>query len=230
MKPTVAATPGLAQPAYRTAWVGVVAIGRSGMRCHGDDPVSLPTLPVVVGEGLLEACRPSGDVLPDVPDLDPVAAHYVLAEEPATPVAEAALHRGIQLSGSAGGGPPDPPPAGRGVEQPQRDGFQRLAVGRDTGRREQVDVPQPSKDGMRLPGGLELDPVGTVRIQRVRQPAVVEPPPAKDKVEVVTAVAGDLWRVHGVGLLRAVKPARQVAIGWPNAAWVGRRSRCWCPS
>jgi hypothetical protein len=79
MKPTVAATPRLAQPAYRTAWVAVVAIGRSGMRCHGDDPVGLPTLPVVVGEGLLKARRPSGDVLPDVPDLDPVAANYVLA-------------------------------------------------------------------------------------------------------------------------------------------------------
>src|SRR5512132_2570188 len=46
------------------------------MRCHGDDPVGLPTLPMVVGEGLLEARRPSGDVLPDVPDLDPVAGHY----------------------------------------------------------------------------------------------------------------------------------------------------------
>jgi hypothetical protein len=31
-------------------------------------------------------------------------------------------------------------------------------------------LPQPSKDGIRLPGGLELDPVGTVRIQKVRQP------------------------------------------------------------
>src|SRR5206468_3147025 len=86
------------------------------------DPVRLPGLASVRGEGLLPTTGGPGDRGPDEPDVDAAALEHLLVVELAVAVPEGADHGDVEDAGRAGR-PVDAPLPRPGVEQAQGEGL-----------------------------------------------------------------------------------------------------------
>src|SRR5689334_18300440 len=88
------------------------------------DPVGVPALAFVEREGLLPDRGALRDPLPGEADAVGHALVHVVALEDADPLAEAADDRLVELALPDRRGPPDPPQARAGVEQPEREALE----------------------------------------------------------------------------------------------------------
>src|SRR5512132_1930604 len=164
------------------------------------DPVGVPGRALVERERLLPGGRVVGDVLPREADLHGNLVDDVVALEEADAVLEAADHRWVEPAVTDCRGPPDPPKAGLGLEQPQRESFEPRST-REVGCVVRVDVAEAAEDRARLAVRLELDPFA-VGLEEVDPLAVCLLPASEEEVEVVAALLGPLcrfgWLCHGL--------------------------------
>src|SRR6185437_7997136 len=149
-------------------------------------PVAVPRLAAVEGEELLPRRIVGAEHLPLVTNAQRDTLDHVVAFEPADAVLEAAAHRVLEWTGVEGRGPPDPPHVGRRVVEPHGETLESRPA-RKVGRPEGVDVAETTQDRPRLADCLELDPLVVAEHERPHALAVLDPPPAGQKVEVVAA-------------------------------------------
>src|SRR3989344_4616952 len=156
----------------------MVPSGRAG---EGHDPVGLPGLAVVVGEGLAPTGGARGDLLPAIDHLHRPVAVHILAIEQSNAILEAAEHRVLQRARLAVH-PVDGPEAALDVEGPEREALE-AALGEVV----LVDVAEAAHQALAEGRAVEHVPILRADPARLEAP-VLDGPAAVEEVEVAPSV------------------------------------------